>query len=78
MTSTHYNVIERLTQWAVDHGRGLNELAQTWLLAQSQVCSVISGATSLAQVLSNAKAATWTLTADEVAEVNALLLPNPS
>jgi aryl-alcohol dehydrogenase-like predicted oxidoreductase len=78
MTSSNFDVLERLTQWAADHGRGLNELAQSWLLAQPQVCSVISGATSLEQALSNVKAATWALTADEVAEVNALLPPTPA
>ena len=78
MTSANYDVLERLTQWAADRGHGLNELAQTWLLAQPQVCSVISGATALEQVLSNAKAAAWTLTAGELAEVNSLLSPNPS
>jgi aryl-alcohol dehydrogenase-like predicted oxidoreductase len=34
---------------------------------------VISGATSLAQVQANAKAAEWALTADEFAEVNTIL-----
>jgi aryl-alcohol dehydrogenase-like predicted oxidoreductase len=78
MSSMYYDVIERLTHWAAERGHGLNELAQTWLLAQPQVCSVISGATSLTQVLSNARAAAWTLTADEVAEVNTFLPSSPT
>jgi L-glyceraldehyde 3-phosphate reductase len=64
-----------LTTWAAARGRGLNELAQAWLLAQPQVCSVISGATTLDHVLSNVKAASWTLTSTELAEVHALLAP---
>jgi aryl-alcohol dehydrogenase-like predicted oxidoreductase len=73
MTEANYDKIEQLTTWAEAHKRGLNELAQAWLLAQPQVCSVISGATRLEQVLSNVKAADWTLTSEELAEVNAIL-----
>jgi aryl-alcohol dehydrogenase-like predicted oxidoreductase len=75
MTDRNYALLSRLTQWAGERGHGLNELAQAWLLAQPQVCSVISGATSLEHVLSNARAASWTLSPAEVAEVNALLTP---
>jgi aryl-alcohol dehydrogenase-like predicted oxidoreductase len=73
MTDDRYTLIEHLSAWAATRDRGLNELAQAWLLAQPQVCSVISGATKLEHVLSNVKAATWTLSPAEVAEVNALL-----
>jgi aryl-alcohol dehydrogenase-like predicted oxidoreductase len=51
----------------------LNELAQAWLLAQPQVCSVIAGATRLEHVLDNVNAASWSLSQAELAEVNALL-----
>ncbi|MFQ5610744.1 MAG: aldo/keto reductase [Anaerolineae bacterium] len=73
MTEANYDKIERLAAWAEARGRGLNELAQAWLLAQPQVCSVISGATKLDHLLSNAKAADWALTAGELAEVQAIL-----
>ena len=75
MTPANFALLERLTTWAAERGRGLNELAQAWLLAQPQVCSVISGATRLEHVLSNAKAASWSLTPAEVAEVQALFTP---
>ena len=51
----------------------MNELAQAWLMAQPQVCSVTTGATRLEQVIQNVKAASWTLTPAELDEVNALL-----
>jgi aryl-alcohol dehydrogenase-like predicted oxidoreductase len=51
----------------------MNELAQAWLMAQPQVCSVITGATCLEHVLHNVRAASWALTSAEVDEVNALL-----
>jgi aryl-alcohol dehydrogenase-like predicted oxidoreductase len=73
MTAAHYDIVEALTTWAEARGRGLNELAQAWLLAQPQVCSVISGATRLEHVLHNVQAASWSLSGTELAEVNALL-----
>lgn len=76
MTDTNYTILDKLSAWATDHGRGLNELAQAWLMAQPSVCSVISGATKLAHVESNVKAADWQLTAGEVAEVNGILGEN--
>ncbi|MEX0806831.1 MAG: aldo/keto reductase [Candidatus Binatia bacterium] len=73
MTEANYNKVGKLSAWAKAHERGMNELAQTWLLAQPQVCSVISGATKLDHVLSNIKAGDWRLTAEEVKEVDALV-----
>ena len=75
MQDTHYDTVDRLQSWAEARGHGLNELAQAWLLAQPQVSSVITGATKLEHLLANVKAVEWTLTAEEVAEVNALLEP---
>ena len=73
MTDANYDRIEKLQAWSAYHGRGLNELAQAWLMAQPMICSVISGTTKLDHVLSNVNAADWTLSADEVAEVDAIM-----
>jgi len=73
MTIPYYDAIDALTAWAAARGRGMNELAQAWLMAQPQVCSVITGATRLEHVLHNVQAASWTLTSAEVDEINALL-----
>jgi aryl-alcohol dehydrogenase-like predicted oxidoreductase len=51
----------------------MNELAQAWLMAQPQVCSVITGATCLEHVMHNVKAASWALAPAEVDEINAML-----
>lgn len=75
MTEAHYDVIEALTAWAKARDRGLNELAQAWLMAQPQVCSVISGATRLEHVINNAKAAEWLLSQEDIGEINAMLSP---
>ena len=34
MTDVNYDKIEKLTAWAAERERGLNELAQAWLMAQ--------------------------------------------
>lgn len=73
MTAANYDKIERLSAWATARGRGMNDLAQAWLLAEPQLCSVISGATQTEHVLSNARAADWVLTPEEVKEINSIL-----
>ena len=73
MTDANYDRIEQLTAWAEQRDHTMAELAHAWLLAHPRVSSVISGATGLAQLQANAKAADWQLTADELAEVNTVL-----
>jgi aryl-alcohol dehydrogenase-like predicted oxidoreductase len=73
MTEANYNTVVRLATWAEARGRGVNELAQAWLLAQPQVCSVLSGATKAQQVVSNAKASDWQLTTEELKEIDSII-----
>jgi 1-deoxyxylulose-5-phosphate synthase len=51
----------------------MSQLAHAWLLAQSPVCSVISGVTGVEQFIANAQASDWSLTESEIKEVNAIL-----
>lgn len=69
----YYERIEKLEAWAKARGRRLNELAEAWLLAQPQVCSVISGATKHQHVVDNMKGADWRLTPEDLKEIDALL-----
>lgn len=73
MTDKNYAIVEKLSAWAEERGHSMVELAHAWLLGQPQVSSVISGATKLSQVQSNAAAAEWSLSAEELAAVNAVL-----
>lgn len=73
MTPVNYDRIEKLSAWAAERSHTMGELAHAWLLAQPQVSSVISGATKLEQVQANARSASWKLSADELAQVNAVL-----
>ena len=73
MVERNYRVVTKLSAWAKDRGRGVNELAQAWLLAQPKVCSVITGAKTVEHVISNVKAADWQLTADELKDLDGIL-----
>ncbi|MCP4418929.1 MAG: aldo/keto reductase [Chloroflexi bacterium] len=73
MTEANYSKVEKMTAWAEARERTMAELAHAWLLAQPQVCSVISGLTRLEHLQQNAKAADWQLTAVEVDEINDIL-----
>jgi aryl-alcohol dehydrogenase-like predicted oxidoreductase len=73
LTDANYDKIEKLEAWAAEHGHSLGDLAQSWLLAQPAVCSVISGATKLEQIQANVRAAEWQLSRAELDEVTALL-----
>ncbi len=73
MSERNYKVMSKLTAWAKDHGRGVNELAQAWLLAQPNVCSVITGAKRVEQLSSNVKAADWHLSNEQLQEIDGIL-----
>ncbi|MDI2128280.1 aldo/keto reductase [Yinghuangia seranimata] len=70
-TDANFDIVEKLTAYAADHGRTLLELALSWLAAQPEVPSVLVGATSAEQAAANA-AAVVDLTADELAEIAAI------
>jgi aryl-alcohol dehydrogenase-like predicted oxidoreductase len=65
--------VSTLTEWAADRGHSLLELAMSWLAGNPQVASVICGATSPTQVFANVAAATWSLGADDLASLDAVL-----
>jgi aryl-alcohol dehydrogenase-like predicted oxidoreductase len=68
-TDENFAYVDRLTEFAADHGHSISELAIAWLAAHDEVGSVIAGATSVAQVKANAAAADWTLTPEQLAAV---------
>ena len=73
MSDKNLDRVEALRAWAEDHGHSLLELAFAWLLAHPAVSSVIAGATRPEQVEANAKAAAWSLTAEQRDEVTKLV-----
>lgn len=73
MTPANYTMVEKLGKWAAERGRTSGDAAQAWLLAHPEVSSVISGATRMEHVQQNAKGADWTLSGEELAQVNQIL-----
>ena len=72
-TDANFDLLEALEAFCAEHGRSVLDLAFAWLLANPDVSSVIAGATRAEQVVANAKSAAWTLTPQELAEVNAII-----
>lgn len=72
LSERNFDRVERLSAWSVERGHTLLELAFAWLLSRKDVPSVIAGATRPEQVVANAAAASWKLTATEASEAAAL------
>jgi len=73
MTPENYVKVEKLTAFAQQREHSLNDLAHAWLLAQPQISSVISGATSIEHMQANAAAGEWQLTEEETSEISEIL-----
>jgi aryl-alcohol dehydrogenase-like predicted oxidoreductase len=72
LTDQNFDKVERLEAFASEHHHSISELAIAWLLAKPYVPSVIAGATKPEHLETNVKAASWKLTAAEVATVEHL------
>jgi len=78
LDSAPWDTLDQLRQFGRERGLTMVQVAFGWLLAQPQVSSVIAGATTAAQVLENAKAATaFTPTAEDL-EILDKICPPPS
>ncbi len=72
LTAANWVTVERLMGFCEAHGRGLLELAISWLLRRPAVASVIAGATTPEQVASNVRAAQWVLSREDMDEIDRL------
>ena len=75
LTERNWRIAEALGDFAEARGRTMLELAFSWLLARAPVASVIAGATKPEQLEQNVRAGAWTLTAEELAEIDRLTSP---
>ena len=71
-TEKNLEIVERLIEFAEGHDHTILELAFAWLLAHNPVASVIAGASKPEQARTNAKAANWQLTSDDLAAIDAI------
>ncbi|BBN95404.1 oxidoreductase protein [Deinococcus grandis] len=70
LTERNWAVVEDLRAFAESRGHSLLDLAFSWLLSFDVTSSVIAGATKPEQIDANVAAAAWTLTPEELAEVD--------
>jgi aryl-alcohol dehydrogenase-like predicted oxidoreductase len=66
----NWRIVAELEAFAAGRGRSMVELAISWLLRDPVVASVIAGATTPEQVEQNVGAAGWTLSAEDLAEID--------
>ena len=73
LTEQNLAVVGDLVEFSESRGHTILKLAFSWLLRQPAVASVIAGATSPEQAKSNAAAAGWGLTDEELSEIDEIL-----
>jgi aryl-alcohol dehydrogenase-like predicted oxidoreductase len=72
-TDQNLDLVEHLIDFAAARDHSLLELAFGWLLAKRPVVSVIAGARTPEQARANAEAASWAISAEDMAEIERLL-----
>lgn len=72
LTDKNYETLGKLEAFADARGKTMLDLAIGWLASLSHVGSVIAGATKPEQIDQNVAAGGWKLTAEELAEVDAI------
>jgi len=70
ITPRNEDLVDELKAFAEARGHTLLELAFSWLAQRPQVASVIAGATRPEQIEQNVKAAAWTISAEDMAEID--------
>ncbi|HVC54834.1 MAG TPA: aldo/keto reductase [Stellaceae bacterium] len=72
LTQANWAIVERLARFCEARSHSLLELAFSWLLQRPAVASVIAGATTPEQVTANVAAAGWTLSREDMDEIDRL------
>lgn len=73
MTDTNWLRVERLRAFAEQRGRTQLDLPLGWLASNSNVGSVIAGASTPEQLEQNLKAVEWRLSGVEMTEIDHLI-----
>jgi aryl-alcohol dehydrogenase-like predicted oxidoreductase len=75
LSERNFDIVDSLSDWAGQRDHTVLDLAVAWLASKHVVASVIAGATTRQQVLTNVAAGEWRLTAAEADEVDRLAPP---
>jgi aryl-alcohol dehydrogenase-like predicted oxidoreductase len=74
LSDENFATVEKLEDFARSRGKGILDVAVSWLLGQRQVASVIAGATKPEQVEANVQAGAWEMPRADWEEINKLTL----
>jgi aryl-alcohol dehydrogenase-like predicted oxidoreductase len=74
LNERNWRIVERLSAFAAARGHSLLELAMGWLASQPFIPSIIAGATKPEQVEQNVAAINWTLSTEDLAEIDRITL----
>ncbi len=66
-------LVAALDEFAQERGRTATELAIAWLLAQTDISVVLAGMRNLGQLETNVHATEWTLSGEELAEIDTII-----
>ena len=72
LSDENFTTVEKLDDFARSRGKGVLDVAVSWLLGQKQVATVIAGATKPEQVEANVAAGAWTMARSDWDEINKL------
>ena len=76
LTDSNFEVVEALRDFAAQRDITMVQVALGWLLAQPMVPFVTAGATKPEQVIANAAAAAWSPSTADLADLDAITLPD--
>lgn len=73
LTEANFDKLAKLEAFARERGHRVGELAIAWLLSHPWLGSVIAGAMNLEQLSDNVTAASWKLSAEDLAQLDQVL-----
>lgn len=74
LNDRNWRVVEKLSAFAAASNHTLLELAMSWLARRPFIPSIIAGATKPEQVVKNVAAVSWTLSPEDLAEIDRITL----
>jgi aryl-alcohol dehydrogenase-like predicted oxidoreductase len=72
LTDANFDMLDKLEAFASERGHTVTELAIAWLVSHPWLGPVIAGVTKPEQVSANVAAAEWTLSQDEMRQIDEL------
>ena len=73
LTDENFDLVERMETYAAEHSITMPQLALGWLLSVDGVPAVTAGSTTREQVQSNARAADWDPSREDLEQLNTLV-----